>query len=205
MTKKTESTENKDDDLALIHAIKGGDNALFERLVDKYMQRLYNFGLKICKNSQDAEDLVQESFINVHKYLKDFREEASFKNWLYRIAASVCWKMRRKSKFAPDRELSLEEFMPKDHAFVDKDAPAWAHEPISSLLNRELNDQIETAVSNLPKPYRLVLVLRDMEGFSTEETARILSLSESNVKVRLHRARLFVREALKEYYDESQP
>lgn len=206
MTKKPESTEqSKDDDLALVRAIKAGDVALFERLVEKYMPRLYNFGLKICKDSQDAEDLVQESFINVHKYLKDFREEASFKNWLYRIAASVCWKMKRKSKFAPERELSLEEFMPKGHDVVDDSAPAWAHEPVSQLLNMELSGQIEQAIADLPEPYRLVLVLRDMEGFSTEETARILSISESNVKVRLHRARLYVREALKEYYDGSRP
>ena len=94
--------------------------------------------------------------------------------------------------------------MPKDHKAMDKDTPTWAHEPINSLLNRELSEQIETAVSQLPESYRMVLVLRDMEGFSTQETARILTLSEANVKVRLHRARLFVRDALKEYYDESQ-
>lgn len=190
-----------DEDRDLVDAIVRGDTTLFHDIVERYQKKLYNFGLKICRNNQDAEDLVQESFINVFRYLKDFRQETKFRNWLYRIAASVCFKMRRKSKFAPERELSLEEFLPADHAAIDSEAPGWAVEPVDQLLNRELSEQISTAVSRLPSDYRLVLVLRDMEGFSTEETAGILKISTANVKVRLHRARLFLRDALKEYYE----
>ncbi|MBU1169766.1 MAG: sigma-70 family RNA polymerase sigma factor [Proteobacteria bacterium] len=190
-----------DEDQALIDGIKRGETGLFETLVDKYSPRLYNFGLKICKSREDAEDLVQESFINIFRYVKDFRQEASLKNWMYRIAASVCWKMKRKTGSIKEKDLSLEELMPDHHASPEQVPPAWAHEPVAQLLNQELSGQIQNAISRLPTPYRLVLVLRDMEGFSTDETADILSITPANVKVRLHRARLFVRDDLKEYYE----
>ena len=190
-----------DDDRDLVDSIVRGNAGLFHVLVEKYQKKLYNFGLKICKDSQDAEDLVQESFINVFKYLKDFRQETKFKNWMYLIASSVCYKMRRKSKFAPDRELPLEDYLPEGHTTTDSAIPEWAIEPVDQLLNQELSEQIKAAVSKLPSDYRLVLVLRDMEGFSTEETAGILKITSANVKVRLHRARLFLRDALKEYYE----
>jgi len=189
------------EDLELVDSIHKGRIDLFQQLLEKYQKRIYNFGLKICPNPQDAEDMVQESFINVFRYLKDFRRESSFKNWLYLIASSVCHKMKRRSKFAPERELSLEEFIPDDHDAVKKEIPDWAVEPSERLLNQELSDKIQSAIAELPTDYRLVLVLRDMEGFSTEETAGILHITPANVKVRLHRARLFVRDVLKEYYE----
>jgi RNA polymerase sigma-70 factor (ECF subfamily) len=155
----------------------------------------------MCRNPSDAEDMVQETFLNVFRYLKDFRYETKFKNWIYRIAASTCIKKRRKSKFAPERELSLEEFIPKDEAEAQTPTPEWALLPLDSLLNAELADMINQAIQSLPEKYRLVIVLRDIEGFSTAETAQILGLSASNVKVRLHRARLFLRDKLKGYFE----
>lgn len=196
-------TSTHEEDLRLIDGIRHGKPGLFHRIMEKYQEKIYNFGLKICPTAQDAEDLVQESFFNVFRYLKDFRQEMSFKNWLYLIASSVCHKMKRKSKFAPERELSLEEFMPSHSGLDMESVPEWADEPVEKLLNLELAEKIQTAVSNLPTDYRLVLVLRDVEGFSTQETAGILGISSPTVKVRLHRARLFLREALKEYYDHS--
>lgn len=196
-------TSTHEEDLRLIDGIRHGKPGLFHRIMEKYQEKIYNFGLKICPTAQDAEDLVQESFFNVFRYLKDFRQEMSFKNWLYLIASSVCHKMKRKSKFAPERELSLEEFMPSHSGLDMESVPEWADEPVEKLLNLELAEKIQTAVSNLPTDYRLVLVLRDVEGFSTQETAGILGISSPTVKVRLHRARLFLRKALKEYYDHS--
>ncbi|MGD2036877.1 MAG: sigma-70 family RNA polymerase sigma factor, partial [Desulfobacterales bacterium] len=112
-----------------------------------------------------------------------------------------CIKKRRKSKFAPERELSLDEFIPQDKADVPDHVPEWALMPLDKLLNDELLDQISEAIYELPKKYRLVIVLRDIEGFSTAETAQILNLSDTNVKVRLHRARLFLRDSLKGYFE----
>ena len=191
----------KDNDSELIQATNSGQFDLFHELVKRYEQKLYNFSLRMCRDPSDAEDMVQETFLNVFRYLKDFRYETKFKNWLYRIAASTCIKKRRKSKFAPEREISLEDFIPKDEAEAQAQVPNWALMPLDQLLNEELADMINQAILSLPEKYRLVIVLRDIEGFSTLETAQILGLSDSNVKVRLHRARLYLREKLKGYFE----
>jgi RNA polymerase sigma-70 factor (ECF subfamily) len=191
----------EDKDFELIQAINSGQFDLFHDLVKRYEKKLYNFSLRMCRNPSDAEDLVQETFLNVFRYLKNFRHETKFKNWLYRIAASTCIKKMRKSKFAPEREISLEEFIPKEEAEAQEQVPEWALMPLDKLLNEELSRMINQATLSLPEKYRLVIVLRDIEGFSTAETAHILNLSPSNVKVRLHRARLFLRDKLKGYFE----
>ncbi|MCU0559612.1 MAG: RNA polymerase sigma factor [Desulfobacterales bacterium] len=190
-----------DSDTELIQAINSGREDLFPELVRRYEQRLYTFGRRMCGNPADAEDLVQETFLNVLRYLKDFRYETKFKNWLYRVAASTCLKQRRKSKFAPERQESLETLEPEAAAVAADSVPKWVQMPLEKLLNEELAQTLQHAIHSLPEAYRLVVVLRDMEGFSTEEAARILTISDANVKVRLHRARLFLREKLKGYFD----
>jgi RNA polymerase sigma-70 factor (ECF subfamily) len=201
-----ESKKNKiiDEDSELITAINSGQQELFYSLVDKYSGRLYNFGLKMCKNVQDAEDMVQDTFLNVFRYAKDFRFETKFRNWLYRIAASACIKKKRRSKFAPEKELSLEDLMAAESAATSDEPPLWAAQPLEKVLNRELGETLSDAILKLPEKYRLVLVLRDIEGFSTSETAQILNLSEANIKVRLHRARLFLKDELKGYFEDGQ-
>jgi RNA polymerase sigma-70 factor (ECF subfamily) len=206
MPKREASKKSTDKDAALIEAINAGATDRFYELVQRYQQALFNFGLRICGQAADAEDMVQDTFLNVFKYLKSFRFESQFKNWLYRIAMSACIKRRRRSKFAPERELSLDEFLPGDESAVVNQTPGWAREPLDRLLDEELAGRIEQAILALPETYRPVLVLRDLEGFSTEETAQILSLTPGNVKVRLHRARLFIREQLKDYFhDRARP
>jgi RNA polymerase sigma-70 factor (ECF subfamily) len=202
MTTNRDRKKIIDEDTELIEAINSGKHGLFQELVKRYEQRLYNFGLRMCGDICDAEDLVQDTFLNVFKYLKDFRFETKFKNWLYRIATSTCIKKRRKSKFAPDREISLDDYAPKDNGSVPTDIPDWAQLPLAQLLNEELSINLKEAILSLPEKYRLVVVLRDLEGFSTAETAQILNLKPSNVKVRLHRARLFLREKLKGYFEQ---
>ncbi|MBW2435731.1 MAG: sigma-70 family RNA polymerase sigma factor [Desulfobacterales bacterium] len=199
--KRANRKEIKDKDFELIRAINSGQYDRFPDLVKRYEQKLYNFNLRMCRDAADAEDIVQETFLNVFKYLKDFRYETKFKNWLYRVAASTCIKKRRKSKFAPQRELSLDEFYPQSEAEVSDQVPDWAQMPLDKVLSNELLDKINEAIVTLPEKYRLVIVLRDIEGFSTAETAQILNLSDANVKVRLHRARLFLRDKLKGYFE----
>jgi RNA polymerase sigma-70 factor, ECF subfamily len=190
-----------DKDFQLIKAINAGQHQLFYDLVKRYESKLYNFGMRMCQDVRDAEDVVQDTFLNVFRYLKEFRYETKFKNWLYRIATTSCIKKRRKSKFAPEKELSLEEFLPAGDTPLPDEMPTWAHLPLERLLNEELSATIRSAIQALPEKYRLVMVLRDIEGFSTAETAQILNLKPSNIKVRLHRARLFLREQLKDYFD----
>jgi RNA polymerase sigma-70 factor (ECF subfamily) len=191
----------KDNDFDLIQAINSGQTEKFHDLVKRYEQRLYNFSLRMCRNPSDAEDMVQDTFLNVFKYLKNFRHETKFKNWLYKVAASTCIKKRRKSKFAPEKELSLDEFLPNDEAEKPEHVPEWALLPLEKLLNEELSSVINRTILALPEKYRVVIVLRDIEGFSTTETAQILNLSPSNVKVILHRARLYLRDKLKGYFE----
>jgi RNA polymerase sigma-70 factor (ECF subfamily) len=194
----------RDDDSELIQAINSGRADKFHDLVKRYEQKLYNFSMRMCRDHSDAEDMIQETFLNVFKYLKDFRFETKFKNWLYKVAASTCIKKRRKSKFAPEKELSLDEFLPGNEAEVPDHVPEWALMPLDKVLNQELSNTINQEILSLPKKYRLVIVLRDIEGFSTAETAQILNLSPSNVKVRLHRARLYLRDKLKGYFENDQ-
>ena len=202
MTGPRESQKKSDPDTDLVEAIQSGEQGLFPELVKRYERALYGFGIKMCGDTTDAEDLVQDTFINVFRYLKTFRRETKFKNWLYRIAASVCIKKRRKSKYAPERELSFDEFLPLDEAGVDLETPRWADAPLEQVLNEELERQLQQGILKLPEKYRTVLVLRDIEGFSTEETAQIIDLTPNNVKVRLHRARLFLRDQLKSYFED---
>jgi len=204
----TEKNQNhgkvKDDDFGLIQAINAGEIDKFHDLVKRYEQKLYNFSLRMCHDHSDAEDMVQDTFLNVFKYLKDFRYETKFKNWLYKVAASTCIKKRRRSKFAPEKELSLEEFRSGDEAEAGETVPEWALMPLDKLLNEELSNAIHRAIISIPKKYRMVIVLRDLEGFSTAETAEILNLSPANVKVRLHRSRLYLRDKLKGYFENEQ-
>jgi len=202
--KNPKNKKIKDKDFELIQAINSGQTDKFHDLVKRYEQKLYNFSLRMCRDHSDAEDMIQETFLNVFRYLKNFRYETKFKNWLYKVAASTCIKKRRKSKFAPDRELSLDEFHSGNEAEVPDHVPDWALMPLEKLLNHELSSTINQEILSLPKKYRLVIVLRDIEGFSTAETAQILSLSPSNVKVRLHRARLYLRDKLKGYFENDQ-
>ncbi len=198
---KTARKTVQDDDFELIRAINAGQAERFEELVRRYQQRVYNFGMRMCGEPRDSEDLVQETFLNVYRYLEGFRYETKFRNWMFRIATTVCLKKKRRPKHAPERELSLEEFMPQEGEELPEAPPDWARAPLDQVLNGELARHIQQAIIDLPKKYRMVVALREMEGFSTEETAQILDISTANVKVRLHRARLFLREKLKGYFD----
>lgn len=199
MSKSQTPQPINDEHFELVRDIVGGRAERFEELVGLYEKRLYNFGLRMCGDPSDAEDLVQESFLNIFKYLKQFRFETRLKNWIYRIATSICLKKKRRSKFAPEKELSLEDFLPDETAQTTV-APRWASLPIDQVLDQELARVMKAAVVELPKKYRLVFLLRDVEGFSTQETGEILNITLANVKVRLHRARLFLRDKLKDYF-----
>jgi len=204
MNSKTKTREKQkivDEDTSLIEKIQAGEVELFEELVSKYEIRIYNFGVRMCKDQSDAEDLVQETFINIFKYLGGFRMETRFKNWVYKIAASVCLKIKKKNGTA-DKYMPFEEIFPVTEKEISDQAPEWTYLPVEVLMNKELADKIKSELDKLLPKYRIVLVLRDIEGFSTKEVVEILNISESNVKVRLLRARAFLRDGLRRYFDE---
>ena len=172
------------------------DDHDFDKIYREHADRLFAFGQKICGHAEDAKDLVQETFLNAYRGLNGFRGDAKVSTWLYAIAARVCIRKRRKKKDAPDRELSLDEFLPTEEGELRLQPVAAGLDPEQALQNKELKNALEEAIQALPRRYRLVLVLRDMEGLSAREVGSIMGLNERAVKSRLHRARLFVRQRL---------
>jgi RNA polymerase sigma-70 factor, ECF subfamily len=168
----------------------------FDKLYREHVDLLYRYAHRLCGEAESAKDLVQETFLNAYRGLKHFRGDAKISTWLYAIASHACLRMRRKRKGAPERELSLEEFVPSSEGEFRLQIPIEGLTPEQALENKELREALEQAINKLPKKYRVALVLRDMEGLSAAETGAIMGLSERAVKSRLHRARLFVRREL---------
>lgn len=190
------------DEQSLIAASKEGDSAALDALVRGHQDRVYGFAMRMCRNVEDAKDILQETFLGMVRSLREFREESKFSTWLYRIAANACLKKRRRGVHepTPEQELSLDELMPRPDAEGRRPEVAdWSDDAERALLRGELSGRMEAAIDKLPKEYKIVLVLRDVEGLSAEETAQAVGLSVAAVKSRLHRARLFVRRELAEY------
>ena len=190
------------DEQALIAASQDGDAAALEALVRAHQDRVYGFAVRMCRNVEDAKDILQETFLGVIRSIREFREESKFSTWLYRIASNACLKKRRRGVHdpTPEKELSLDELMPRPDSEGRKPEIAdWSDNAERALLRGELSARMEAAIDKLPKDYRIVLVLRDVEGLSAEETAQAVGLSVPAVKSRLHRARVFVRRELAEY------
>jgi RNA polymerase sigma-70 factor (ECF subfamily) len=157
---------------------------------------MYRFANRLCGETEAAKDLVQETFLNAYRGYKNFRGDAQISTWLYTIASRACLRMRRKRKGAPERELSLDEFIPTSDGEFRLQIPVDGLSPEEALQNKELRVALDAAIGKLPKKYKMVLVLRDMEGLSAKEVGAIMNLNERAVKSRLHRARLFIRREL---------
>ena len=168
----------------------------FDRLYRDHVDLIYRYAHRLCGEVEAAKDLVQETFLNAYRGLKDFRGEAQISTWLYTIASRACMRMRRKRKGEPERELSLDEFVPTSEGEFRLQIPIYGLTPEQALQNKELREALDQAINKLPRKYRMTLVLRDMEGLSAKEVGTIMGLTERAVKSRLHRARLFVRREL---------
>ena len=189
------------EDVELVRRARTGDIEAFEKLLGRHQQRVLRVVLSIVKEPMDAEEVAQEVFLTVFEKIDKFRGDASFSTWLHRVAVNAALMQRRKKK--ADRSVPLDEVMP---AFDDKGIIAvnvgdWTERAEDPVLQQEARAVIETAVDKLEEIYRTVFTLRDIQGFSTEETAAILDLSIAAVKTRLHRARLFLRSELADYFD----
>lgn len=168
----------------------------FDRLYRDHVDLMYRFATRLCGETEAAKDLVQETFLNAYRGFNKFRGDARISTWLYTIASRACIRMRRKRKGAPERELSLDEFIPTSDGEFRLQIPMEGQTPEEALQNKELRQALDAAINRLPKKYKMVLVLRDMEGLSAKEVGAIMGLNERAVKSRLHRARLFVRQEL---------
>ncbi len=189
------------DELALLEDIRSGDQAAFAALVDQYSPLVYRLALRMLGNPQDAEDVLQETFIKVYQHLDGFNGRSRLSTWIYRIATNETLMLLRKRK---GKNISLD--VPDDTADEDRQEPLeivdWSSLPEDKLLDSEVHAFLERAVDSLSEGLRAVFLLRDVHGLSTRETAEMLEISEVAVKTRLSRARLQLREALSIYYRE---
>lgn len=156
---------------------------------------VFSFSMKVCGQREDAEDTMQEVLFKSIPHLPKFDSPRALLVWLYRVAKNRCLMSRRRSKFAPQRNLSLDQLMPDklELELLSKEGPA---SPESQAMRNQQARRLRDAVQKLPPQHRIILVLRDMEGLSDDEIAEITGLKPGNVRVRLHRARLFVRKEL---------
>ena len=179
--------------------LKSGNPEDVEQALETLQEVVYGFGMKVCGVREDAEDTAQETLIRLARQLKEFPDARALAVWLYKVAKTQCLMSRRKSKFAPAQMLSLDALMPRESGAAVPAVKSWEVTPEEIVLNKELRSKLKDAVLALPKPYRLVLILRDMEQLDTREVAEVMGISEETTKMRLHRARVFLRNALAGY------
>ena len=184
-------TQDSDTSLLLERA-RGGDAEALEELLRAVQPQLYRFSMKMCRHTEDAEDVLQDSMITLARSFRDFRGASSLSTWLFTIARSFCIKKRRKSTFAPDREESLEQLCAKEQERLKSTTPS----PHKQAESAEIWRQVQDGIQRIEPAYREILVLRDIEGLRAKEIAEVVGISVSAVKSRLHRARAQLREHL---------
>ncbi len=178
-----------------IALLEKNDPRALEQALELLQETVFSFSMKVCGQREDAEDTMQEVLVKALPYLPKFESPRALLVWLYKVAKNRCLMNRRRSKFAPQHELSLDELMPDRHEFAHlaQEAPV---NPESLAIRSQQARRLREAIQELPPQYRIILVLRDMEGLTDEEVGDITGLRPGNVRVRLHRARLFVRQKL---------
>lgn len=178
-----------------LEALRTGETNSVEQALSLLQSTVFNFSMKVCGHREDAEDTMQEVLLKFLPFLSKFDSAQALGVWLYRVARNNCISKRRRGKSAPKEYLSLEELMPSGEELAAlSTGPATTPEALA--LRHESSELLRQAILKVPGQYRLILVLHDLEGLSVEEVARISGLREGTVRVRLHRARLFVRREL---------
>ena len=179
----------------IISKILSGNSAMFEKLIRRYNPFIYKVGRGYGYNHQDTEDLMQETFINAYQNLSKFENRSSFKTWIIRIMLNNCYhKSQHNYQKNPTIEISVNKnpgsmFLTTNNIQPDK-----------SVINKELNNVIEASLNKLPDDYRITFTLRELAGLSVAETAELMNITASNVKVRLNRAKMMLRKEIEKIY-----
>jgi RNA polymerase sigma-70 factor, ECF subfamily len=198
-----EVMEYTDKESQLIQLARTGDPKAFAEIVRRYENLVYSFAFKVCRNKEKASETLHDTFINVYRKLDQFDHRSKFSTWLYSIVTNNCLMKHRKTKLTDAtialEELDLSSLTGGEHRTTATALPKWEETPIDQVMNDELKNHLDQAIQQLPMESRLVFILRDVEGRSAEETAKILKITVPAVKSRLHRARIFLREHLNEY------
>jgi len=186
----------------LVKKSKEGNFEAFEELVNLHEKHVYNIAWNMLRNQEDAEEVLQETFIKAYDKLNQFEGRSKFSTWLYRIATNEALMIIRKKN--PVQTVSLDE--PIDDGYrtkIRRELIDWKENPQDIYLKKELREKIDHIIFTLPEDYRSVFVLRDIQGFSGEKVSEILSITIPAVKARLHRARLYAREILNDYFKQT--
>jgi len=186
------------DELALVTQAREGDNLAFAELVRRYEAKIFRLAQHITQNREDAEDVLQETFLKAYEHLDQFQGNSKFYTWIVRIAVNqALMKLRRRKT---DKSVSLDETIDTGEDTVKREIASWDEDPEQRFSRDELGELLNSAIQGLAPPYRSVFVLRDIDELSTEETAEALGLSVPAVKSRLLRARLQLREKLTRFF-----
>jgi RNA polymerase sigma-70 factor, ECF subfamily len=187
------STVVREDEHLLVTAAKAGDTAAFEELVNRYERKIFRLTMNITRNHEDAEDAMQDAFMKAYSHLDRFQEDSRFYTWLVRIAANEALMRLRKRR---PNQFSLDEPIESEDDFVPQQIEDWGPSPEQRFAQTEMRDILRGVIEELPPDFRIVFLLRDVEGLSTQDTAEAVGISEAAVKSRLLRARLKLRKKL---------
>jgi RNA polymerase sigma-70 factor (ECF subfamily) len=197
-TIQTQGTEEIHPDVLLVNRAREGDVQAFEQLVQQYDRQIFRIAQHITQNREDAEDVVQDAFLKAYQKLHQFEGNSKFYTWLVRIAVNESLMRLRKRRTG--RMVSIDEDVETEEGSMPRDLAEWRPDPEVMYERTELADILRKTIQGLPPSFRIVFVLRDVDGLSTEETAEALGLSVPAVKSRLLRARLQLRERLSRYF-----
>jgi len=187
-----------DDEAPVVALARQGDAKAFSELLRRYENKIFRLAIHITQNREDAEDVLQETFLKAYEHLDQFQGQSKFYTWIVRIAVNQALMKLRKRK--SDRSVSLDETIDTGEDTVVREIAAWDENPEQQYSREEINEILGSAIEALAPIYRAVFVLRDVDGLSTEETAEALDLSVPAVKSRLLRARLQLRDKLTRYF-----
>jgi RNA polymerase sigma-70 factor, ECF subfamily len=180
----------QDDYTDLVRSAATGDAEAVDRLLMRAQEIAWRFSTAVCGHADDAEDAMQEALIKTYRYVGRIREPGAFRPWLYRTVRNACLMGRRKKAGEPPRLQSLDEVLPGQDGLTRPDAPDPRKNPEQLADIAGLRRRLRKALRTLPGSYRAIVFLREMEGLSTREVAKVMGMSEDNVKTRLHRARI---------------
>lgn len=182
---------------ALVRAAQDGNQHAMERLLMRAQEIAYRFSLLVCGNADDADDAMQEALFKTYRHAAQIKEPDAFRTWLYRTVKNACLLSRRKRVHEPARLESLDALVESpDGGTQSLDVPDFGRRPDQVLENSRLRRSLHRALQTLTPEHRLIVFLREVEGLSTREVAQVVGISEANVKTRLHRARLSLRQQL---------
>ncbi|MDP6335689.1 MAG: sigma-70 family RNA polymerase sigma factor [Nitrospinaceae bacterium] len=198
----SEPKEAKAEEEQLVKDLQAGKTESFERLATLFQKKIYALSFNLTRNAMDSEDVTQEVLLTLFKKIHTFQGKSAFSSWVYRITLNATYmKLRSRKK---DQSISIEELLPSFNGsgFQQEKIQDWSENTESLLFDNETRETIQKAVDLLPEKEKIVFLLRDVEGLSTEKVGEILELTVPAVKSRLHRARLFLRKKLANYFEE---